>query len=50
MIGAISAGMKAAWVKRAEDAVFDPWGIEPTLTVSNLSGLAEAILAAELVA
>lgn len=47
VIGAISAGMKAAWVKRAEDAVFDPWGIEPTLTVRSLSGLAEAILAVE---
>lgn len=47
VIGAISAGMKAAWVKRAEDAVFDPWGVEPTLTVRSLSGLAEAIQAVE---
>jgi 2-haloacid dehalogenase len=43
VIGAISAGMRAAWVKRSADAVFDPWGIDPTLTVSNLSGLAEQI-------
>jgi 2-haloacid dehalogenase len=43
VIGAISAGMRAAWVKRTADAVFDPWGIEPTLTVSNLSSLAEQI-------
>lgn len=43
VIGAISAGMKAAWVKRSSEAIFDPWGIEPTLTVSSLSGLAEQI-------
>lgn len=36
VIGAISAGMKAAWVKRSPEAVFDPWGIEPTITVPDL--------------
>lgn len=36
VIGAMSAGMKAAWVKRLPEAVFDPWGIEPTITVSSL--------------
>lgn len=36
VIGAISAGMKAAWVKRTPDAVFDPWGIKPTITVTDL--------------
>lgn len=36
VIGAISAGMKAAWVKRSAEAVFDPWGIEPTITVTDL--------------
>lgn len=41
VIGAISAGMKSAWVKRSPEAVFDPWGIEPTLTVSNLNELAD---------
>ena len=43
VIGAISAGMRAAWVKRSPDALFDPWGIEPTLTVNSLSDLAEQI-------
>jgi len=43
VIGAISAGMRAAWVKRSPDALFDPWGIEPTVTVSSLSNLAEEI-------
>ncbi|MDH3585629.1 MAG: haloacid dehalogenase type II, partial [Gammaproteobacteria bacterium] len=41
--GAISAGMRAAWVRRSEDSIFDPWGIEPTVTVTSLSDLAGAI-------
>jgi 2-haloacid dehalogenase len=43
VIGAVSSGMRAAWVKRSPDALFDPWGIEPTLIVHNLLGLAEQI-------
>ena len=43
VIGAISSGMRAAWIKRSPDALFDPWGIEPTLTVNSLSNLAEQI-------
>lgn len=43
VIGAISAGMRAAWVKRAADAIFDPWGIEPTITINNLANLVESI-------
>lgn len=40
VIGAISAGMRAAWVRRSPDALYDPWGIEPTLTVTSLADLA----------
>ena len=40
VIGAISAGMKSVWIRRSQDAIFDPWGIEPTLTVSNMLDLA----------
>jgi 2-haloacid dehalogenase len=43
VIGAVSSGMRAAWVKRSPDAVFDPWGIEPTVTVDSLLDLAEQI-------
>jgi len=43
VIGALSAGMQAAWVKRSPEAVFDPWGIEPTITVGSLAELAERI-------
>ena len=41
VIGAISAGMHAAWVKRSPEAIFDPWGIEPTITVGGIIGLYE---------
>jgi 2-haloacid dehalogenase len=43
VLGALSAGMKAAWVKRSPAALFDPWGIEPTLTVGSLAELATSI-------
>jgi 2-haloacid dehalogenase len=39
VIGALSAGMHAAWVRRSPAAVYDPWGIEPTITISGLDGL-----------
>jgi 2-haloacid dehalogenase len=43
VLGAVSAGMRAAWLKRTADAVFDPWELEPTLVVSGLSELPERI-------
>jgi 2-haloacid dehalogenase len=43
VIGAISSGMRAAWIKRSPDALFDPWGIEPTLTANSLVNLSEQI-------
>jgi hypothetical protein len=33
----------AAWVKRSDRAVFDPWGVEPTVTVKSLNELCEKI-------
>lgn len=43
VIGAISAGMKAAWVKRSDGVVFDPWGIDPTVVIQRLDELADKI-------
>jgi 2-haloacid dehalogenase len=43
VIGALSAGMKSAWVRRSPEAIFDPWGIEPTITVSSLIELDKKI-------
>ncbi|MEP1444595.1 MAG: haloacid dehalogenase type II [Paraglaciecola sp.] len=39
VIGAKSHGMRAAWVKRSEDAVFDPWEIEPNVVINCLDNL-----------
>lgn len=43
VIGAISAGLRGAWVQRSPEAIFDPWGIEPTLTVESLLSLSEEV-------
>ena len=43
VLGALSEGMRAAWVKRNEQAIFDPWGVEPTVTISSLLGILKAI-------
>ena len=43
VIGAVSAGMRAAWVRRSPRGVFDPWGVEPTVIVNSLRGLGAAI-------
>ena len=43
VIGAISAGIKAAWVKRSEAVIFDPWEIEPTITVKRLTQLKKVL-------
>jgi len=46
VIGAISSGLRAAWVRRSPGALFDPWGIEPTVTVTSLADLATEVSAA----
>ena len=43
VIGAKSFGIHTAWLKRNPDAIFDPMGYEPTLTISTLTDLAHAI-------
>ena len=43
VIGAKAAGLKAAWIKRNPDAVFDPWGIEPDLTAPDLEAFVEKL-------
>ncbi|MCP3670281.1 MAG: haloacid dehalogenase type II [Gammaproteobacteria bacterium] len=43
VIGAVSAGMSSAWVQRSPQAVFDPWGIEPTITLTSLTDLDSGI-------
>jgi 2-haloacid dehalogenase len=43
VIGAMAVGMRTAWIQRSEKALFDPWGITPTVTIRDLSELAAAI-------
>lgn len=45
VIGARSVGMHAAWIQRSQTAQYDPWGIEPTVTLNSLNGLADMIKA-----
>ena len=44
VIGAISAGQNAAWLQRSSEQVFDPWGIEPTITINSLSEIKDKIV------
>jgi 2-haloacid dehalogenase len=43
VIGAKAAHLKAAWVRRNPEAVFDPWEFEPDIVVNDLMGLATAL-------
>jgi 2-haloacid dehalogenase len=44
VIGARHAGLHAAWVRRTPDAPFDPWGIDPDITVADLDALADRLV------
>lgn len=46
VIGAVSAGMLAVWVRRDPAAIFDPWELEPTVVISHLSQIADAVTGA----
>lgn len=39
VVGAVSAGWRAVWVRRSPDAVFDPWEIQPTGVVAGIGEL-----------
>jgi 2-haloacid dehalogenase len=43
VIGAVSAGMNGAWVRRSAEAVFDPWEIAATVTVDAIHELVPAL-------
>lgn len=43
VIGATHAGLRSAWIRRSQDAPFDPWGIEPDMTVTDLAAFADRI-------
>ena len=39
VIGALSYGMKSAWVHRTKETIWDPWNYEPTVTINQLTEL-----------
>ena len=39
VIGAKAAGLRAVWVKRQPEAVFDPWDVAPDLMINGLDEL-----------
>lgn len=43
VLGADAAGWNTAWVRRDAAAVFDPWDIQPTVTIVDLRELADAV-------
>jgi 2-haloacid dehalogenase len=43
VIGAKTSGLRAAWVRRNPDAVFDPWGIEPDYVVADLAEFGDRV-------
>jgi 2-haloacid dehalogenase len=43
VIGAKAARLKAAWVRRNPEAVFDPWEFEPDAAVNDLRALVTAL-------
>jgi 2-haloacid dehalogenase len=43
VIGAKTAGLRTAWIKRDPKAIFDPWGVEPDLVLSGLDQLAPSL-------
>jgi 2-haloacid dehalogenase len=43
VIGAISFGMQAIWIKRTNNVFFDPWEIEPAAIVESINDLKDII-------
>ena len=43
VIGAVSSGLRGVWVRRFAESIFDPWGIEPTITISSLRALGDQV-------
>ena len=43
VIGAVSYGLRSAWVQRSAKSTFDPWGIDPTIKITSLRELAGGI-------
>lgn len=36
VIGALNTGIKAAWIRRSRNMIFDPWDYQPSVTITTL--------------
>ncbi|GAB3485976.1 haloacid dehalogenase type II [Azotobacter salinestris] len=43
VLGAAHAGLRTAWLRRDPGTQFDPWGVEPDITLESLDGLASRL-------
>ena len=43
VIGARSAGLSSVWVQRSDEKIYDPWGVEPNISVRSLIDLPAAL-------
>lgn len=43
VLGAAAVEMNTAWIRRSEQALFDPWGITPTIAIPSLLELKQGI-------
>jgi len=43
VIGAVTVGMRAAWVQRSSASIYDPWGVPPTFTIEGLQALPQQL-------
>lgn len=48
VLGAAHAGLRTAWLRRDPASVFDPWGVEPDITLGSLEGIARRLHGADL--
>ncbi len=44
VIGALEYGMRSAWVQRTPEMIFDPWDVEPTVKIKDITELNHTLL------
>jgi len=43
VIGGVAYGMRAVWVQRNPEVIFDPWDVEPTIQIQHLTELSSIL-------
>ncbi|MBU1284128.1 MAG: haloacid dehalogenase type II [Gammaproteobacteria bacterium] len=47
ILGAAHAGLRTAWLRRDPQAIFDPWEVQPELTLENFSDVTSLLTPAQ---